>query len=76
MDAIFGKTDPPELNSPRDGILIDGIIENHLDKGKPAIVPAPELKSSCDLKSWFSGPVREYKIVILHWKWQHLLFRT
>jgi hypothetical protein len=72
MDAIFGKTDPPELYSPRNGILIDGIIEDYLDKGKLAIVPAPELKSSFDLKSWFSGPVREYKIVILDWKWQHL----
>ncbi|KAJ5406619.1 hypothetical protein N7465_007903 [Penicillium sp. CMV-2018d] len=39
MDAIFGKTRPEELFSPRNGLLICSKIERYFDAGKFVIVP-------------------------------------
>lgn len=72
MDAIFGKTDFPELYHQRNGILWSKAFEEHSDTGKVAIVPYVDLQSTCDLKSWFKKPVREYKTVILDKSWKNL----
>ena len=72
MDAILGKNNPPELCSPRNGILLDARIERYFDAGKFAIVPEIGRRSTCDLKSWFREPIREYKTGILDPKWKLL----
>ena len=39
MDAMFGKTNPLEHFSPKNGILVAKYVEDHFDKGK-IVIPA------------------------------------
>jgi hypothetical protein len=67
MDAIFGPTDPPELFSPLNGLILCQEIEHHFDKGFFAIVPRlPDNPSIEDISAWNTSDPKEYKIRILN----------
>ncbi|PWY89203.1 hypothetical protein BO70DRAFT_368975 [Aspergillus heteromorphus CBS 117.55] len=70
MDAIFGKTDPPELFSPKNGILIFYEIEEFFDRGKLVIVPdIPERPKMEELFSWMQKKPREYRLKLIDPTW-------
>ncbi|KAL2696906.1 hypothetical protein AAEP93_002201 [Penicillium crustosum] len=63
MDAIFGKTRPGELFSPRNGLLMCRKLERYFDAGKFVIVPdVPNVQENAlvsTVKSWLSREPRE-----------------
>lgn len=66
MDAIFGAMDPPELFSPRNGILMSKQAEKHFDKGHIVIVPTLSSNSSAsDVNSWQHQHPERYEIRVL-----------
>lgn len=73
MDAIFGATNPPELFSTRNGLLMCSIIEDNFDNGVILIVPdLPEMPTMERLTSLVTSPVREYKVRILDISWERI----
>lgn len=66
MDAIFGPTEPPELFSPKNGLIVNSEFEAVFDKGLLAIVPLlPNNPSTVELNAWRNSEPKEYKIRIL-----------
>ncbi|KUJ13680.1 uncharacterized protein LY89DRAFT_736685 [Mollisia scopiformis] len=67
MDAIFGPMEHPELNSPRNGMLVSTVFENVWDEGFLAIVPAiSDEPSPEEVEAWEKSEPKEYKIRILN----------
>jgi HNH endonuclease len=65
MNSIFGKTSPPELFSPKNGILIYRTIEEYFDKGKIVIVPDIQAKLSTEnVLDWLSRNQESTKLSI------------
>ena len=59
MDAIFGATNPPELFSTRNGLLLFSALEDNFDKGVLVIVPdlperPPRIRNR--LAAWLKSP--------------------
>ena len=73
MDAIFGKTNPLEHFSPKNGILVAKYVEDHFDKGKIVIVPDLPAKLCFEnVLTWLKKKPREYKTVIIDNNWELL----
>lgn len=74
MDAIFGKTRPGELFSPRNGLLMCRKLERYFDAGKFVIVPdVPNVQENAlvsTVKSWLSREPREYRVRIIDPDWE------
>lgn len=74
MDAIFGKTRPGELFSPRNGLLMCRKLERYFDAGKFVIVPdVPNVQENVlvsTVKSWLSREPREYRVRIIDPDWE------
>lgn len=70
-DAIFGATNPPELFSTRNGLLVFSAIEDNFDKGVLVIVPdLPERPPRNRLAAWLKSPTRKYKLRIIGTSWE------
>lgn len=55
MDAIFGKTDEPELFGPKNSLLMSKYIEAKFESGMLVIVPAlPENPTAELIAQWQS----------------------
>ena len=66
MDAIFGPSNPPELSSSLNGMIISNAVEAKFDLGFMAIVPGlPEHPSAAEITLWNSTQPKEYKVRIL-----------
>jgi len=73
MDAIFGARRPPELFSPRNGMLISSFVERYLYCGKLVIVPdLPEKPKLAELLVWVNSDVRNFKIKVIDKSWVQL----
>jgi hypothetical protein len=73
MDAIFEKTNPPELFSPKSGILVSRYIEARFDKGKIVIVPNIQAKLCTEkVLAWLKTKPKEFKTVIIDSNWELL----
>lgn len=71
MDAIFGATNPPELFSTRNGLLLFSALEDNFDKGVLVIVPdLPDPPPRNRLAAWLKSPTREYKLRIIDTSWE------
>ncbi|KAJ5781393.1 uncharacterized protein N7518_009876 [Penicillium psychrosexuale] len=73
MDAIFGKTRPEELFSPRNGLLLSRRLERYFDAGKFAIVPdIPEAQKHvlASVKGWLNCEPREYRVKLIDPDWE------
>lgn len=65
MDAIFGRENgaEPELFSPRNGIIMDTLVEKIFDRGIFAIVPlVPDEPSEAETAAWHASDPKRYKI--------------
>jgi hypothetical protein len=66
MDTVFGVMDPPELFSPRNGMIMSNVVEKKFDKGFMAIVPRlPNRPTPAQVEHWNSKEPKEYKVRIL-----------
>jgi hypothetical protein len=66
MNSIFGVMKPPELFSPRNGIIISDLVEKKLDQGFIAIVPRlSNCPTPSQIQLWNSSEPKQYKIRIL-----------
>ncbi|PLB53872.1 hypothetical protein P170DRAFT_396820 [Aspergillus steynii IBT 23096] len=66
MDAIFGKTSPPELFSAKNGLIMCSKIEKVFDSGAIVIVPdIPERPLRSALQEWIQKETRDYKTKII-----------
>lgn len=73
MDAIFGKTQPPELFSPRNGLILAKYVEDVFDSGKIVIVPdLPNRLTTVELLAWLKQEPREYRTRIIDTTWDQL----
>lgn len=73
MDTIFGKKRPPELFSPRNGLLVSRAIEKYFDSGKFVIVPdLPDRPPLAELISWVQAECRDYRVRVIDPKWEKL----
>ncbi|KAJ9489208.1 hypothetical protein VN97_g4079 [Penicillium thymicola] len=74
MDAIFGKTRPEELFSPRNGLLLCRKLERYFDAGKFVIVPdIPNVQENAwvsTVKGWLSREPREYRVRLIDPDWE------
>ena len=71
MDAMFGATNPPELFSTRNGLLLFSALEDNFDKGVLVIVPdLPDRPPRNRLAAWLKSPTREYKLRIIDTSWE------
>lgn len=66
MEAIFGKTDIPELFAPQNSIFMSKAAEVRFDKGYFVIVPRiSDDASSKEIGTWHSSEPKEYQIRII-----------
>ncbi len=66
MTAIFGPMDPPELFSPRNGLLLSKEIEDVFDIGFLTIVPKiNDIRSKSEVISWSNSEPKQYMVKIL-----------
>ncbi|BCS25708.1 HNH endonuclease signature motif containing protein [Aspergillus puulaauensis] len=73
MDTIFGKKNPPEPFSPRNGLLVSREIEKYFDSGKFVIVSdLPDRPPLAELISWVQAECRDYRVRIIDPKWEKL----
>ncbi|KAL4778506.1 hypothetical protein BJX76DRAFT_352568 [Aspergillus varians] len=73
MDGIFGRREPPELFSARNGILVTRSMERWFDSGKFVIVPdLPDKPPLAELLAWVQGDTRQYRFKIIDPKWERL----
>lgn len=74
MDAIFGKTRPEELFSPRNGLLMCRKLERYFDAGKFVIVPdIPSVQENAwvsTVKGWLSREPQEYRVRLIDPDWE------
>ncbi|KAL2013900.1 hypothetical protein VTN00DRAFT_1425 [Thermoascus crustaceus] len=62
MDAIFGKTQPPELFSPRNELILAKYVEDVFDLGKIVIVPdLPNRPTTVELLAWLKQEPWEWR---------------
>jgi hypothetical protein len=75
MDAIFGKKRPPELFSPRNGLLLCKRLERYFDAGKFVIVPDVEFQGNgvvSAVKNWLEAEPREYHVRVIDPDWEKI----
>ncbi|CAI7622932.1 unnamed protein product [Penicillium viridicatum] len=65
MDAIFGKTRPEELFSPRNGLIMCSKIERYFDAGN-----VQENAWVSTVKGWLVREPREYRVRLIDPDWE------
>ncbi|KAI9765070.1 MAG: hypothetical protein M1839_005617 [Geoglossum umbratile] len=66
MNSIFGPTNPPELFSALNGLIVSSVVESVFDKGFLVIVPRISNNPSiAELLQWNESNPKEYKIRII-----------